>query len=287
MVFSNNSYTIRHFKCEDFRLDGGSMFGIVPRVLWQKSNPPDEQNRIRMTTNCLMVSDGKENILIETGIGSKEDDKFREIYGISGKSIDQTLQDQGISPEDIHHVILSHLHFDHCGGAVRRDHSETFIPSFPNAAYYVQAKELEAALHPNEKTRKSYLKYNFEPLMKTGQLKTIEGTFELRHGISLIPVEGHSEGMHCVKIEMGKKTLFYSADLFPLKEHIHIPIIMSYDLYPMKTLQSKKSLIPKAVREGWIMIFTHDLVTPFGLLSEREGKITVSDVMIEESHVSE
>lgn len=170
---------------------------------------------------------------------------------------------------------------------MRQDHSEAFIPSFPNATYYVQAIELEAALHPNEKTRKSYLKYNFEPLMKTGQLKTIEGTFELRPGISLIPVEGHSEGMHCVKIEMGEKTLFYSADLFPLKEHIHIPVIMSYDLYPMKTLQSKKSLIPEAVREEWIMIFTHDLRTPFGLLREGEGKITVSDVKIEESHVSE
>jgi glyoxylase-like metal-dependent hydrolase (beta-lactamase superfamily II) len=287
MVFLKNRFTIHHIKSEDFRLDGGSMFGIVPRILWEKSNPPDDQNRIRMTTNCILASDGKTNILIETGMGSKEDDKFRDIYRISGESIDQALQSRGIPPEDVHHVILSHLHFDHCGGAVKQDRSGNFVPSFPNASYYVQAKELEAALHPNEKTRRSYLKYNVEPLLKAGQLKTVEGTFELQPGISLIPVEGHSEGMHCVKIDMGERTLFYSADLFPLKEHVHVPVIMSYDLYPLKTLQTKKILIPEAVKGKWIMVFTHDLETPFGLLEEREGKISIQSVKMEEERVSD
>ncbi len=286
MALSKNPYSVHHIKSEDFRLDGGSMFGIVPRLLWETSNPPDEQNRIKMTTNCLLVTDGATNIIIETGMGSKEVGKFRDIYGVSGKSIDKVLQDIGVAAESIHHVILSHLHFDHCGGGVRRNHSGNFVPSFPNATYYVQSKELEAALHPNEKTRRSYLEYNFEPLRKAGQLKTVEGFFEVHPGVSLIPVEGHSEGMQCVKITIGERILFYSADLFPLKEHVHIPIIMSYDLYPLKTLNSKKALIPEAIREGWIMVFTHDLETPFGLLEEKDGKIGVRKVDMKEVRLS-
>ncbi len=257
------------------------MFGIVPRILWEKTNPPDEQNRIKMTTNCLFITDGRTKILIETGLGSKENDKFRDIYGVKGDSIDKSLKIHGINPKDIHYVVLSHLHFDHCGGGVTLDSSGNFVPTFPNAVYLIQKKELEAALHPNEKTRRSYLQYNFEPLIKTGQLKSIAGNYEVYPGISLFPVEGHSEAMQCLKIEMGEKTLFYSADLFPLKEHIHLPTIMSYDLYPLKTLKSKKVILSEAMKGNWIIGFTHDIKTPFGTLKEDEGKIMVRKVMME------
>lgn len=278
MNSSKDPFTIHHVKSEDFNLDGGSMFGIVPRVLWEKTNPPDEQHRIKMTTHCLFVTDGKTKIIIETGMGSKEGEKFRDIYAVTGESIDKALQSIGISPEEIHYVVLSHLHFDHCGGGVRMDLSENYEPVFPNAVYLIQKKELDAALHPNEKTRRSYLSYNFEPLIKTKQLKTIDGHYELLPGIFLIPVEGHSEGMQCVKIVMSEKTFFFSADLFPLKEHIHFPTIMSYDLYPLKTLESKKTIIPEAVREKWIIAFTHDLATPFGTLEEHNGEIRVKEI---------
>jgi len=262
-------------KCEDFRLDGGAMFGIVPKVLWQRTNPSDDRNRIRMTSNCLLVTDGKVKIIFETGLGSQEDRKFVNIYAVTGESMDHMLKAKGVAAEEIDYVILSHLHFDHCGGAVRTGSKGDLVPTFPNAVYFIQKRELEAALNPNERTKGSYLKHTIEPLLKAGQVREIEGDSEIYPGISVFIAEGHTEGMQCSLIGNPHEKLFFSADLFPLKEHVNLPTIMSYDLFPLTTLQTKKKILPKALQEKWCMVFTHDPDTPFGFLEEKEKKIGI------------
>ncbi|MEW5806308.1 MAG: MBL fold metallo-hydrolase [Acidobacteriota bacterium] len=259
------------------------MFGIVPRTLWERTNPPDEKNRIKMTSNCLFITDGRIKALVEAGLGARKDSKFRDIYAVEGQSIDIKLAELGVDPEDIHVVILSHLHFDHCGGAVRiagRKNGE-FIPTFPKAIHFIQKKELDAAFNPNEKTRASYIRHNFEPLLKAKQVKRIDGDCEIYPGLSVFIADGHTEGMQCTLIEGSGKKLFFSADLFPLKAHINLPYIMSYDLFPLKTLETKKKIIPKAIGEKWLMTFAHDADTPFAHLEEEEGKVKVRPAIVD------
>lgn len=251
------------------------MFGVVPKTLWQRTNPSDDMNRIRMTSNCLLLTDGKVKIVLETGMGSKEGGKFENIYAVEGESIDKVLGARGIAAGEIDYVILSHLHFDHCGGAVRISGRGEYVPAFEKAIYFVQKKELEAALNSNERTRGSYLRHDFEPLQKAGQLRVLDGDSEIYPGISIFIAEGHTEGMQCTLVQSGDKKLFFSADLFPLEEHVSLPTIMSYDLFPLATLQTKKKILPRALREQWLMTFTHDPDIPFGYLEEKDGKIKV------------
>jgi glyoxylase-like metal-dependent hydrolase (beta-lactamase superfamily II) len=223
-------YEIHPIETGRFGLDGGAMFGVVPRTLWQKSNAPDDQNRITMAARALLlVGDGRK-ILIDTGNGSKFSEKLRSIYKIdtSGSDLITSLDEHKMGPEEITHVILTHLHFDHAGGSTRRD-GDMLVPTFPNARYFVQGDHYESAMHPTERDRASFNRDDFHPLLEGGMLEFTDGEGEI-----------------------------FCADLIPLAAHISLPWIMAYDLRPLTTLEEKRKVLDAAVEEGWILFLEHD-----------------------------
>ena len=261
--------------CE-FRLDGGAMFGVVPRNLWSKACPPDEQNRIRMNMNCLFIEGQGERILIDTGIGDKWSEKHREMYGIDRKqSFDESLQSvAGVGSESITIVINTHLHFDHAGGNTILDESRKASPAFPNARYFVSSAEYEHAEAPSERDRASYLPDNWRPLKDSGQLELKESEYEVVPGLRMETHAGHNRSMQCARLEQGSQTLFGFADLVPMRAHVPFAWIMGFDLYPVETLEAKKKLIPQAAREAWTCLFYHDPDQAFGRVVESNGKFS-------------
>jgi glyoxylase-like metal-dependent hydrolase (beta-lactamase superfamily II) len=252
-------------------LDGGAMFGVIPRTLWERKMPPDARHRITLGMNCLLVRTAGKRIVIETGAGDKLDPKLREIYGLDGSHLTDGLQKYGVRPDEIDIVINTHLHFDHCGGNTRLENGK-LVPAFPNAKYIVQKGEFEHALRPNERDRASYFPENFAPLQTAGVLPLVEGDIEVAPGVQLIRAPGHTADMQCVKLTGGGKTAFLFADLVPTTAHLPLPWIMGYDLYPMTTLENKKRWIPHVVREGWLALFAHDARVPAAYLRDRNGK---------------
>lgn len=286
MIFGD--YRIEIIPDTEFRLDGGAMFGVVPRVLWEKVCPPDELNRIKLNMNCLFVETGKEKILIETGIGEKWTEKQIKIYGIfRDKPFARTLKEKtGYSPEEITIVVNTHLHFDHAGGntifndelqITNYEFLETEdrkpVPQFPNARYFVSESEFKEAENPHERERASYLSENWKPLLESGQLELKPDNYEVVRGLTLQNIRGHSETMQTVKLSAGGETLYGFADLIPTTAHLPYPWIMGYDLYPAETLEAKKKLLPQAVRENWICLFYHETDAPLCRLFEEDGKI--------------
>jgi glyoxylase-like metal-dependent hydrolase (beta-lactamase superfamily II) len=259
----------------EFHLDGGAMFGVVPRNLWSRVCPPDEQNRIRMNMNCLFVDTGSERILIETGIGSKWSAKHEAMYGIARKqTLDQSLLEvTGVSADQITVVINTHLHFDHAGGNTRFDESGDVVPTFPNARYLISRREHEHAESPTERDRASYFPANWQPLVSADQLQLVNDDYEVVPGLTLETVPGHNRSMQCWRLRQGKQTLFGFADLVPMRAHVSFAWIMGYDLFPLETLEAKKRLLPQAVREDWMCLFYHDPDQPICRLREQEGKL--------------
>lgn len=243
-----------------FRLDGGAMFGVVPKVLWEKKKPADEQNRIRMATNLLLLRGEGRTILVDTGIGEKFDPKFQNIYAVdySQHNLKNGLEKQGLTPEDITHVIVTHLHFDHCGGNTMRDEQGNILPTFPNATYYVQRDQLRWAGERNEKDRASYFPENYQPLIDSGQMTVLEGEQELFPGIDLLVVNGHTPGQQLVLLRGNGERVLFAADLIPTHAHIPVPWVMAYDLYPLHTIAEKKRILKQAADENWLLIFEHD-----------------------------
>lgn len=268
-------YRIEVVPDAEFRLDGGAMFGIVPRVLWEKVSAPDEFNRIRLQTNCLFVETPQEKILIETGMGEKWNEKQRERFGIERKETfaERLFKCTGCKPEDITIVINTHLHFDHAGGNTIFDASGKLVPQFPNARYFVSASEFRKAENPSERDRASYLSENWTPLIETGQLELKPDEYCAVEGLTLKKVKGHSETMQTVRLEHAGKVIYGFADLIPTTAHLPYAWIMSYDLFPTQTLAFKKRILPKAVKEKWICWFYHDLTSPLCLIEEIEGKL--------------
>ena len=260
--------------CE-FRLDGGAMFGVVPRNLWSRLCPPDDQNRIRMNMNCLLIEAGSERILIDTGIGEKWSDKHRAMYGIDRKrSLDESLRViAGVSPEEITIVINTHLHFDHAGGNTTIDESGKAVGSFPNARYFVSRCEYEHAEAPSERDRASYVPDNWRPLKDSGQLELKEADYEVVPGLCMETHAGHNRSMQCLRLERGGETLFGFADLVPMRAHVPFAWIMGFDLYPVETLEAKKKLLPQAAHENWTCLFYHDPDEPLGKIVEEAGKL--------------
>ena len=294
-------YRVEIIPDTEFRLDGGAMFGVVPRVLWERVCPPDELNRIRMNMNCVFIDTGKEKILIETGIGEKWSEKETKMYGIfREKPLANTLFERtGLRPEDITIVINTHLHFDHAGGntiwecgtrdaergtdagnlsgeSIATTHLP--VPQFPNARYLVSRPELAHAENPHERDRASYLSENWQPLQATGQLELMPDTYEPVAGLKIEQVRGHSETMQTWRLDRGGETMYGFADLIPTTHHIPPAWIMGYDLYPTETLEFKKRVLPEAVKENWICLFYHDLEQPLCRLRSEDGKIRASRI---------
>lgn len=268
----------RHIHGGNFYLDGGAMFGVVPKPLWEKKSPADSRNRIRLAANSLLVRAANKNILIETGNGTKWTPKLRDIYAIDeGDPLTQNLVIAGVSPNQVDLVINTHLHFDHAGGNTKLldDHA---VPSFPNAQYIVQAEEFAHAANPTERDRASYFEDNFLPVEQSGQWKLISGDTEILPGISVVRIPGHNASIQAVKLTGGGKTVFFVADLFPTRHHLPLAWIMAYDLYPLQTLETKRKWMRTIVENGWIVIFGHDPDVPAATLYERGNKIAFEAV---------
>jgi glyoxylase-like metal-dependent hydrolase (beta-lactamase superfamily II) len=258
----------------EFRLDGGAMFGVVPRALWAKVCPPDGENRITMNMNCVFIDTGQQRILIETGIGEKWSAKHATMFGISRqRAFADSLRAVGVEPDSINIVINTHLHFDHAGGNTNLNGAGEAVPAFPNARYFVSRAEVEHAESPSERDRASYLADNWRPLVASGQLELKDANYEVAPGLHMETYAGHNRSMQCWRLSREGQTLFGFADLVPMRAHVPFAWIMGYDLYPVETLAVKKKLLPQAAREGWACLFYHDPVEPLCRLIEEDGKL--------------
>lgn len=261
-------YELHSVPTGEFGLDGGAMFGTVPKVLWEKSNPADEKNRIRMEARGLLLKSSHRNVLIDTGnggdfvakYGPKLGGKFAEMYGVNsgGPSLLGSLRKHGLSPEDITDVILTHLHFDHAGGATTEKDSK-LVPTFPKARYFVQKENLLTAQTPNLRERASYFPANFQPLLESGALTLLEGAGPLEiPGFSSHLSFGHTKAHQMVKISDGTQSLLYCGDVVPTSSHVRLAWVMGYDLEPLRLIQEKTEILSQAAEGGWHLFFEHD-----------------------------
>lgn len=263
-----------------FKLDGGAMFGVVPKVIWNKSNPADENNLCNWAMRCLLVEDGNKLILIDTGIGNKQDEKFFSHYYLHGSStIDTSLAALGFHRDDITDVFLTHLHFDHVGGAVIRE-GERLIPAFKNAIYWSNEKHWDWAVNPNEREKASFLKENILPIQQSGQLEfidTVDGV-KFTDDMHIYFVHGHTEAMMLPLIEYKQKNILYMADLLPSTGHIPLPYVMAYDMFPLTTLTEKRVYLNEAVEKEYILFLEHDPINECCTLQQTEKGIRLKEV---------
>ena len=243
-----------------FALDGGAMFGVVPRVVWQKKHPPDDRNRVRLALRTLLIRAGERIFLVDTGIGAKFPDKYRDMYGIEASTpgLPAALEAIGLSVASITDVIVTHLHFDHAGGATTRRPDGTLEPTFPNARFHIQRSNWDWALNPNDREKASYLRENFEPLHAAGRVDLLEGPCELAPGISVLVTDGHTRGQQMVRVTSGGRTVLYPGDLVPTASHLRTAWTMAYDIEPLKVMEEKSRLLTDAAAGGWVVCFEHD-----------------------------
>jgi glyoxylase-like metal-dependent hydrolase (beta-lactamase superfamily II) len=256
-----------------FRLDGGAMFGVVPRALWAPLKPPDDRNRIHLAANCLLVRGLEKTVLIESGIGDKWSEKHLDMFGIDPTpGVPAELERLGLSVKDIELCLLTHLHFDHAGGNTRKLEDGTLVPRLPNARFAVQRGNLEEeALVPHPLRRASYLAENIQPLIERDLFSLLEGDSEVMPGLSVRVTGGHQRHHQVVFLRAGGQTVLFTADLIPTAAHLQPTFIMAYDHYPLETLAVKQELLPRAAEEGWILVLGHETDAPVGRV-EREGR---------------
>ncbi len=267
MAIESNSAEIRSLETGLFKLDGGAMFGTVPKIIWENSIKPDDQNRIPMALRVILLRDhrSKRNLLVDTGIGNKWSEKLKTIYCIdhSESTLEKSLDEAGLKPEDITDVILTHLHFDHTGGSTVIDSEGKLTPTFKNAKFYIQKDNYDWALRPNSRESASYLRENFMPLVDSKQLIICDGPEDFEKkinwpGISVRVSYGHTVGLQCPLITFENQKFFYPSDLIPTSAHVPLPWVMGYDIHVIKILDEKEKILEEAVRDNWIFIYEHD-----------------------------
>jgi glyoxylase-like metal-dependent hydrolase (beta-lactamase superfamily II) len=251
-----------------YYLDGGAMFGIIPKPLWEKKAQSDAQNRIRLGLNSLLIRTGEQNILIETGIGPKLSEKMQRIYDNEAKLLD-SFAAAGVDPGEIDIVINTHLHFDHCGWNTMLRGGQV-VPTFPKARYYVQAGEAEHAHEQHERDRVSYMTDNYDPLIRSGQMQLLHGDREIAPGISVRVYPGHTRDMQAVLIESGGQKACYISDLIPTRAHMDLVWVMAYDLFPMQSIESRRRFYSEALPENWLIFYTHDPDDPWAHVGQND-----------------
>lgn len=260
-------------------LDGGAMFGVVPRTLWERRIPPDDRNRVPLGMRPLIVR-GERTLLIDAGCGDKMDAKNAAIYGLEREyHLEHSLRDAGLAPGDIDLVVASHLHFDHVGGFTARGEGGRVVPRFPKARYFAHRDEWQDATHPHERNRASYLQENFVPLMDAGVLELVGDDAEIMPGVRYRRSGGHTRHHQVVTITSQGRTAVFTADMFPTSSHVPDPWIMAYDLYPMDTLAFKRAFAREAIEREYLIFFEHDPSLAAGILRERDGKRTVERII--------
>lgn len=264
-----------------FRLDGGAMYGVVPKNMWSKVEKVDEQNRILMSCNPVLVRTGEHTLLIDTGVGEKFPEKLNKIYAVDmPRGLMTELDRLGVKPEEVTHVLNTHLHFDHCGGNTKYGEDGNAVPAFPKAEYVANKLEWEDAINPNPRSRASYLKDNLVPVQEAGQLRLIEGDVEVIPGVRVQVTGGHTKGHQIVFIESEGQTAVYLADLIPLTAQIRPNWVMSYDLYPVETVDFKEKIAEEAVRHKYLLLFEHSPHIKAAYLKKEEGKYKLEKVEI-------
>ena len=253
-----------------FQLDGGAMFGTIPKVLWERTNPADDRNRILMGLNCLLIRTPTENILVDTGLGNAYDEKFAFLYGVDKSETDllRSLAAAGVQATDINKVILSHLHFDHAGGNCFQKEVGEFEPTFPNAVYYINQGELAYAKEPDPRSSPSYLPYTWEPLEKRGQVALISGDEEVAPGVTILPAPGHTPNHQIVTVKSDGLTACFLADLVPTPSHLKTHYVMGFDLDALTAMKNKERVLKQAQAENWLLIFEHSPDIKAGYLTE-------------------
>jgi glyoxylase-like metal-dependent hydrolase (beta-lactamase superfamily II) len=260
-------------------LDGGAMFGVVPRPLWERRIAPDARNRIPLALRCLLVEAPQALVLVDTGIGNKESPRFHDLYGVANEGEPTRLEDAiraaGHAPADVDIVVSTHLHFDHAGGNTLRDEAGVVRPSFPNARHVVQRREFDFAQSTNERIRASYLQPNIQPLVSAGLWDLVEGEVAVTEGVRVMPTPGHTPGHQSVLVESQGETACFLADVCPTSAHLPLPWIMGYDLEPLVTLESKRRLWDRARAGEWLLVFEHDPAVPWGTLDPDQDRPTL------------
>lgn len=268
----------------NLKLDGGAMFGVVPKVMWSKAYPADENNLANWAMRCLLIEDGDRKILIDNGIGDKQGENFLKHYYLNGdETLESSLEKAGVKPEDITDMVLTHMHFDHCGGSVKYTEDRSgFELTFPNATYWTSKQQYEWATNPNRREKASFLKENILPIEESGHLKLIEEEGEYIPGIEFKMYDGHTDGQVIPHIRVNGKTLVYMADLMPSVAHLPMPWIMAYDTRPLQTLKDRERFYAEALEKDYILFFEHDLYneactlvdTPKGVRADKVGKLS-------------
>ncbi|MDO9565165.1 MAG: MBL fold metallo-hydrolase [Candidatus Desulfaltia sp.] len=263
-----------------FELDGGAMFGVVPKILWERKIPANEKNLIPMQARSLLIQGKGKNILIDTGIGDKLSEKLKKIYKVDldSANINISLSKLGLTCSDITDVIITHLHFDHAGGSTSVMDGKA-VPKFPNAEYYIQKKQWEIANNPSARDRASYMEENFMPLEKAGVLNLIDGPQEIFEGIDIIVTNGHTRGQQHPLIKDKTKPLFFCADLIPTSAHLPAAWNMAYDNFPMTLIDEKQKILTRALKEGWILFFQHDPCIAAATIKQTENNIEIDSVV--------
>lgn len=260
------------------KLDGGAMFGVVPQTIWKKLNPPDEKNLCTWAMRLLLVEQGNRLMLIDCGMGNKQSEKFFSYYEPQGPLLEAELKDKGFSPDDITDVLLTHLHFDHCGGAIKRE-GDLLVPAFKNATYWSHREHWHWATHPNAREKASFLHENIMPIEESGQLKFIEEEGPIMEGIDYLLANGHTESQIIPKIKYGNRTIVYMADLMPSVAHVPVNYVMGYDVRPLVTMDEKTTFLKEAHVQDHILFFEHDRESECCTLKETERGIRPAEIL--------